>query len=307
MLIHPSSTLEAHPLANLFPMCQPDTLRLMAEGMRQHGFDAGQPIVMLDGLVLDGRNRLYAAMQAGVEPVMREFCESLDGNPRLFVFRRNLPRRDLTPSQRAVLALEFQDMLGAEIPKEPGQRTRDALAEVTGASGRLIQDGRTVKEKAPDLWEKVQDGDMAITEAVKEVKKRAKDAEKVQEWEQSAPVREEQAAIIADHAPKLAAAILKGECLRDTSEVAYLAMLPPPVMKQLEPIILGGMSLQAAQKLLDNPLETSQPISALLAKAFALADTRYDGKILAMGDKHLIYRDEFKGVEVYCVMKKPKQ
>jgi hypothetical protein len=55
--------------------------------------------VLLDGMVLDGWHRYLACAKAGVEFKAMNF----DGaDPVAFVISRNLHRRHLTPSQRAL-------------------------------------------------------------------------------------------------------------------------------------------------------------------------------------------------------------
>jgi ParB-like chromosome segregation protein Spo0J len=57
-----------HPLADLFPMMEPDDLAALADDIKANGLQ--QPIVVDDaGVLIDGRNRLAACKRAGVEPI----------------------------------------------------------------------------------------------------------------------------------------------------------------------------------------------------------------------------------------------
>jgi len=58
--------LKAHPLADLFPMMSPSEHAELVADMRANGFRSGEEIVLLDGQILDGRNRYRAGLEAGV-------------------------------------------------------------------------------------------------------------------------------------------------------------------------------------------------------------------------------------------------
>lgn len=105
--IHPRAVHRAHPLAAIFPMTAPDTLAKTIEDMKGHGFDPKHPIVLFEGCVLDGRNRLHCAIEANVEPVFRQFDPTTEGTPHEFVTRENMNRRHMSPSQRAAVAADL--------------------------------------------------------------------------------------------------------------------------------------------------------------------------------------------------------
>lgn len=92
---------EFHPAADLFPLMDEagdDFIALVAD-VEQHGLR--QPIAVLDGRILDGRNRLRACRLAGVAPQFTTLPHDTDPIP--FVLSLNLHRRHLTREQRAAL------------------------------------------------------------------------------------------------------------------------------------------------------------------------------------------------------------
>lgn len=66
-----------------------------------------QPIVLLDGLILDGRNRARACAELGIEPITVGYTGD---DPLGFVIASNLHRRHLTTRQRAAIAAEMANL-----------------------------------------------------------------------------------------------------------------------------------------------------------------------------------------------------
>lgn len=112
--IHPKAKHSAHALAALFPLTAPDTQTEIIADMRKNGFDEKHPIVLLDDTVLDGRTRLFCALEADVEPIFRDFDPAKDGTPVQFVRRENMHRRHMSPSQRAAAAVALMPFLAAD-------------------------------------------------------------------------------------------------------------------------------------------------------------------------------------------------
>jgi ParB-like chromosome segregation protein Spo0J len=102
--------LEFHPAANLFPLMEGDDFAALVADIAEHG--QREPIVLHDGLILDGRNRYRACERLGLAP---QYCQwDGIGSPTAYVISLNLHRRHLTSSQRAVIALDVLPMLEAE-------------------------------------------------------------------------------------------------------------------------------------------------------------------------------------------------
>ena len=91
--------LEFHPLANLFPLMEGAEAEALGDDIKANG--QREPIWLLEGTTLDGRNRYLQCCRVGVEPVTSDY----DGEgPLAFVISMNLKRRHLNESQRAWVA-----------------------------------------------------------------------------------------------------------------------------------------------------------------------------------------------------------
>jgi hypothetical protein len=126
-------TLPVHPLAELFPLIDGEDFSAFAEDIRLNG--VVDKIVLLDGAILDGRNRfnvLTHLVESGEvlgsgwghragEPLDAEhldadnpwFCRfnrDVDGDPLSWVLSKNLKRRHLNESQRAMVAAKLKTM-----------------------------------------------------------------------------------------------------------------------------------------------------------------------------------------------------
>jgi ParB-like chromosome segregation protein Spo0J len=119
---------EFHQLANLFK----------ANGLRE-------TIVIHEDKIIDGRNRARACERAGVRPVYRPLL-SVD-NPLQFVLDKNLQRRHLNESQRALIATKIANMRqGERTDIEPSANLQKVAttSRVTDANAVIIRTGETI-------------------------------------------------------------------------------------------------------------------------------------------------------------------
>ena len=86
-----------HEYCLLFPQATDAELADMAEDIKKYGLN--EPIIRYKGQILDGRNRYLACKMAEVEPTFKDYTGE---EPLTFVVSKNLMRRNLTPSQRAL-------------------------------------------------------------------------------------------------------------------------------------------------------------------------------------------------------------
>lgn len=152
--------LPAHPLADLFPMLdQPDIERLADDICT---FGQRQPIVVLDGKVLDGRNRQAACLFANIEPVYAPY----DGDdPLNFVLSLNLHRRHLTESQRAMVAAKIVDWergLNQATAGSANLPTREAARRLSISERAVIAAKRIREHGSAELVHAIEDGRIKV-------------------------------------------------------------------------------------------------------------------------------------------------
>lgn len=157
--------LPFHPLANAFPMMDATEHAALKAGMKRDGFRGEHPVVLFEGGVLDGRNRITVARALGIKPTFRLFDVRREGAPRDFVIAENIDRRHLDASQRAMAMAELETLAHGDRPKD-GAATRRDLARAGKVSERTIARAARVRDQgAPELQAAVKAGDLAVSAA----------------------------------------------------------------------------------------------------------------------------------------------
>jgi hypothetical protein len=162
-----------HPLCRLFPRLEGiefETLKadIIANGQRE-------PITVHEGMVLDGGNRYRACIEAGIEPLHREFTGA---DPVAFVLSANLHRRHLTPGQQAAIVASAQDWTRAH--GAGGDRKSDQTATLpldsvadraaqSGASERTQRMADKVARQSPELAKQVAHGEISLPKALEQL------------------------------------------------------------------------------------------------------------------------------------------
>jgi ParB-like chromosome segregation protein Spo0J len=113
--------LRFHPLADIFPLMEGTEFDELFADIKAHGLV--EPIVVYEGMILDGRNRYRACEVAGLEPAYRHFTGD---DPTAFVISANLHRRHLTAEdKRKVIA----DLIKADPTKSNRQIAKAAKVD----------------------------------------------------------------------------------------------------------------------------------------------------------------------------------
>ncbi|HWW46564.1 MAG TPA: MT-A70 family methyltransferase [Xanthobacteraceae bacterium] len=193
------TTLAFHPLAEIFPLIAGDDFDALVEDVREHGIR--DPIILLEKQVIDGRNRFRALQQlietgevlgdgwghrrgqaltpSALEPPQlwfHAYNRSLDGDPLAWVLSKNLKRRHLNESQRAMVAAKIanlgvgrpkvgNDPVAPHIPPIGGISAR-ATAAMLNVGARSVERARAVlSEGVAELQQAVERGAIAVSAA----------------------------------------------------------------------------------------------------------------------------------------------
>lgn len=179
--------IKFHPLANLFPMLSDQELEDLGEDIRANG--QLEDVILHRDMILDGRNRYTAATRKGLS-VRTSIFEGDDRAALAWVISKNLKRRHLTESQRAMVAARIAtlklganqhtqaapigapllDLVGASEPKaEPAASvSQTEAADMMSVGRRSVQRAATVVEQGiPDLQAAVEQDKVAVSVAEK--------------------------------------------------------------------------------------------------------------------------------------------
>lgn len=158
----PDRPVRWHPFADIFPWLEGAAREELKADIAKNG--VLEPIVFLDGAILDGRNRYDIARELGIE---YPYVEYEGDDPLGFVISKNLQRRHLSESQRAMVANKI-----AKLPKGANQHTAIAVpsqehaAAMMNVSADSIQRARKVEEQgAPELARAVEEGKVSVSAA----------------------------------------------------------------------------------------------------------------------------------------------
>lgn len=119
-----------HPAAQLFPEMSSDELSKLADDIKRRGIR--QPLVMYEGMVLDGRNRIRAALIAGIpfEKMPRANVPP-DADPYALAWSLNCARLDYNPTEKGQIHKLISEESGrlAKMRKEAEESRIAAVVE----------------------------------------------------------------------------------------------------------------------------------------------------------------------------------
>jgi|GEM_PF-1958192 len=189
---------DVHPACSMLPLMSDDSLEELAADIKANGLN--KPIVLVNGKLLDGRNRLLACDRAGVEA---RFEDYEGDDPVGWALSLNFHRRHLTDTQKALVGAKAERLLMARVaaslpqassetppaeeapaadatpaeaqaaddaaPPKPAQvakQVRRTAAALVNVSERAIARGKKLIDKAvPELVQAVEVGTVPLTAA----------------------------------------------------------------------------------------------------------------------------------------------
>jgi hypothetical protein len=146
--------------------------------IREHG--QREPVVLHEGKILDGRNRYRACMEAGREPTTEDWDQ--DGTAQAYVVSKNLHRRHLNESQRAMIAAKLatrkrEDSLrpGGAYPSTLDQQiklsttNREAAELLNVGESTVIAAKAVYREGSPEEIKAVEGGVAAVSTTARKI------------------------------------------------------------------------------------------------------------------------------------------
>jgi hypothetical protein len=154
--------LNQHPLSAAFPSMSADDFAALVEDIKAHG--QREPIMLFEGMVLDGWHRYQACGQLGIKADRFDFKGD---DPVAFVLSHNLHRRHLSASQRAAAVVACARWAPSGRPKKTEAAstfsTNAELAKAAGTTVRTITDVKAATKAG--LGEEVREGVVSAEQA----------------------------------------------------------------------------------------------------------------------------------------------
>lgn len=225
-------------------MCSDAELHQLRASIGSHGQRVRG--VLLDGKLLEGRNRQKACHMVGVEFLVREFgSEESDGtSPAQFVADMNLHRRQMTSGQKAMAALALIPFFEAESkakdgdtkpaetvvdtggdyaqtpPRKSGGKSAAKAARAAGTSRSQVERAKKLAAADPKAAKDVAAGKTSLNKAIT-----------------AAELESAYTRIEENCGKKLADAVRAGIRIRRKAEVIQFAKLPKDKMQDIQGLI----------------------------------------------------------------------
>lgn len=163
--------LKQHPLSSAFPSMSEADYQALKDDIKSNG--QREPVMVYEGMVLDGWHRYRACHELGVKAQQFTFRGN---DPAAFVESANLHRRHLSASQRAIAVVAVRAWTPAGKPLEQAAKpnvatvatlakTNAEMAKEAKVSPRTIRDAKTAQKAG--LSEAVKEGAITVNEAAK--------------------------------------------------------------------------------------------------------------------------------------------
>jgi 16S rRNA G966 N2-methylase RsmD len=188
-LIYAVQRPQPHEVAQIFPLLDDRELQDLAEDIKRNGLL--RPIELLNGRILDGRNRLRACELSGVQPNYKSVdleLQQLGISALEYVVSLNLRRRHLRPGQQALVAaaalplhvkeakarsranLRIGNIIPDGVKMHARGRSDHTLAKLFCVSARYIRMADVLRRESPRLADGVMNGDHTLSRAMRQLR-----------------------------------------------------------------------------------------------------------------------------------------
>lgn len=236
--------MRIHKLAKYFPILEGEEFVLLVLDIKEHG--QLEPIITVDGEILDGVNRYQACERLGITA----WTEEYEGDdPLSYVISMNIRRRHLDTSQRSMLATEMLPEFEKEAKKRQSEKAKeqrrnggkefsssisvgtelkkkdhlavDDAAKQFGVSGHTVARAKRVKEQAPERVPGIIKGEETVFAVDSDLRqaRAAEQAAKRREKEAKKEVKEKTPVLVKEYFDALKA---YKKCLNVAIRGAYL-------------------------------------------------------------------------------------
>jgi hypothetical protein len=170
-----------HPLCMLFPPITHSEFEELKADIQAHGLR--QPIVIHEGMILDGGNRYRACVEIGVEPTTVEFA---GGDLVSFVLSSNLHRRHMSAGQCAMVVASAHDWAKSQAHGGDRKSDQSAILHLDSAVDRAASSGASLRtqkmadkvaKESPELAKKVAHRKVSLPKAIKQIAHAAAEVE----------------------------------------------------------------------------------------------------------------------------------
>ncbi len=138
--------LTRHPIAALFPEIEGAAYTNLVVDIRDNG--QLEPIELWKGQIIDGWNRYRACLDAGVIPRIKEVAFDDEHSLIKYVKGKNFLRRDLTPAQRADIAIQISKTGHVTIP-QAAETVGVSVSTVVRAKRKVTGGKRSLRLPSP--------------------------------------------------------------------------------------------------------------------------------------------------------------
>lgn len=167
-----------HLASSLTPPQAPEEYEALRESIRVHG--QFHPIILFEGDILDGWHRFKVCQELNIEPRFETF-QNNGTSPFDILLANSLARRNLSPTQRACMAVEIQQAMAkayhdskAGNPRlkkgDKHEKSHIKCAKMFGVNSGYVSNAITVKNRDPKLFDKCLKGEMNMRGAIKMVR-----------------------------------------------------------------------------------------------------------------------------------------
>lgn len=241
---------EIHATANLFPFIEGEDFDDLVRSLSEQGQHT--PVVVADGVLLDGRNRLRACVAAGLKPIAVLYD---GGDADAFALSVNIDRRHLSKGQRAMIAARAM-----------GDLETKSIAEQIGMTAGRVAQARTVLNFAPELADSVVSGATSLDEAYKQARERKQEQADAEQTAKDSIARLNR---LAKLAPDFAEQVTEERLSLREAEAAYKARTEEQRERAIKWASDDSLACTTFEKYTnDIPLETMRELWPIAAERY---------------------------------------